>query len=246
MAKPVTLSNGKSWPTQAAALAHFKAMLARYEDKQAIDNASDHDDLSALVERFDLAIQDGPAKAGSGIDHFERRRNVGDGFSTPGFWTIRTDGSATDISYIWAVKAVPMSDAQQFTGACRTTVQAVLLAAKKRAFELYGDALDRVPCEITGKLISFNEAHLDHAWMTFSQIVVGFRAARGWSHSIPAGCLTPPADAQIVSAFQDPAVAAAFAGYHHQIAKLRLIEKGANLSMAAGQRQPIIRRPIQL
>lgn len=246
MAKAVTLSNGKSWPTQKAAQEHFRAMLARYADNQVIDDAQDHDDLAALLERYDLAITDGPPKAGTGIDHFERRRNAGEGFSTPGFWVIRTTGDATDFSYIWAVKAQPMSDAQQFTGACRTAVQSTLLAAKKKAFETYGDASGRVPCELTGQLVDFDDAHLDHAWMSFSQIVVGFRAARGWAHGVPAGCVTAPADAQIVSAFQDPATADAFVDFHNKVAKLRIVSKTANLSMAARQRVPKIQRPVVL
>ena len=107
MAKPINLPNGRSWSTQTAALSHFKVMLARYSDNQVVENISDHDDLVALLERYDAAITDSPAKIGSGIDHFYRRRNVGEGYSTPGFWVHRTDGTDTDFSYIDAVKGQP-------------------------------------------------------------------------------------------------------------------------------------------
>lgn len=74
MATAVTLSNGKSWSSHKAALVHFQRMLERYSDDEVVENAHDHDDLAALIERYDLAINAGSAKAGTGIDHFERRR----------------------------------------------------------------------------------------------------------------------------------------------------------------------------
>lgn len=241
----VTLSNGKSWPSQKAAIAYFQQMLGRYSDDQIVDDAQDHDDLAALIERYDLAIKIGPPKAGSGIDHFERRRNGGDSFSTVGFWVVHTRGDATDFSYIWAVKAQPKSDAQQFSSACRTAVQPFLVAAMKRAYDIYGDESGRIPCELTGRPVMFEEAHLDYAWMSFAQIVVGFRATRGWSRGIPEGTLTTPDDAHPV-VFRDPATAEAFVKYHKAVARLRLVANSTDLAMRAGQRQAQIQRPIQL
>jgi len=148
MAIEVKLSNGKCWPSQKAALDHFQQMLERYADEQAVDDAQDHDDLAALIERYDLAINAGTPKAGTGIDHFERRRYGSESFSSVAFWVVRTRGDATDFSHAVAVRAQPKSDAVQFTAACWTAVQPFLLAAKKRAYERYGDDLRRVPVVI--------------------------------------------------------------------------------------------------
>ncbi|WP_157080318.1 DUF3223 domain-containing protein, partial [Sphingobium cloacae] len=93
MPKPVQLQNGRSWKTQGAALAHFKEMLGRYADEETVEDRMDHEDLVALLERYDAVIPLGPSKIGEGVDSFLRRRNVFQGFSTPSFWVRRVDGS---------------------------------------------------------------------------------------------------------------------------------------------------------
>lgn len=54
MAIAITLSNGRTWKTKAAAPNHFKAILARYPDGAVVDERSDHDDLGAV--RYPLAL----------------------------------------------------------------------------------------------------------------------------------------------------------------------------------------------
>ncbi len=140
----------------------------------------------------------------------------------------------------------PKSSAQEFYDACRGAVAADLLAAKRRHFETHGDDAGRVPCDLSDELISFAEAHLDHAYPTFGQLVVSFRAARGWQHGVPVGVLTPPADAQTTTSFLDASAAEAFRQFHQAAATLRIVSRTRNLAMAAGQRRPKIRRPVQL
>jgi Protein of unknown function (DUF3223) len=246
MAKPVQLQNGRAWKTQGAALAHFKEMLARYADEDTVEDRVDHDDLVALLERYDAVIPDGPSKIGDGIDSFLRRRNVFEGFSTPSFWVRRVNGSETDFSYIHAVKGQPKTNAQEFYDACREAIAADLVAAKKRHFSTYGDADGRVPCDLTDRLIAFDEAHLDHAYPTFGQLVLSFRAAREWQHAVPEDVVTAPMDAQTTTTFIDPAVAASFRQFHHAAAMLRIIARERNLALAAGQRRPKIKRPVSL
>lgn len=246
MAKSINLPNGRSWKTQTTALAHFKDMLARHSDNEVVEDRSDHDDLVALLERYDAVITGSPAKIGSGVEHFFRRRNVGEGYSTPGFWVHRTDGTDTDFSYISAVKGQPKSNAQEFYDACRGAVAADLLTAKKRHFETHGDNVGRVPCDLSDELITFAEAHLDHAYPTFGQLVVSFRAARGWQHGVPVGVLSPPADAQITTNFIDTSAAESFRQFHRGAATLRVVSRERNLAMSAGQRKPKIKRPVRL
>lgn len=246
MAKTIHLSNGRVWKTQSAAMAHFKDMLARYADEETVEDRVDHEDLVALLERYDAVIVDGPSKIGRGADWFFRRRNVGDGYSTPGFWVRRVDGSETDFSYLAAVRGAPKSSTQEFYDACRATVAADLKAAKARHFKTYGDDLGRVPCELTDALITQDEAHIDHAYPTFGQLVLSFRAARGWQHDAPIGTVTAPADNQTTTRFVDPAVAGAFRQFHHAAAILRIVARTRNLAMSAGQRKPKVRRPVIL
>lgn len=246
MAKTIALPNGRIWKTQGAALAHFKEMLGRYADNEVVEDRSDHDDLVALLERYDAVETAAPSKIGVGVDLFLRKRNGFDGFSTPSFWVRRTDGSETDFSYIWAVKGEPKSNALEFYDACRAAVATDLLAAKKSHFKIHGDAQGRVACELTGNLITLDEAHLDHAYPTFGQLVVAFRAARNWQHAVPDGVLTKPADGQTTTVFIDPAVSEAFSGFHHRAALLRIVCAKKNMAMAAGQRKPKVRLPVAI
>lgn len=61
MAIAITLSNGRTWRTKAASLSHFKAMLACHTDGAVVEDRNDHEDLVALLERYDEAITDGPS-----------------------------------------------------------------------------------------------------------------------------------------------------------------------------------------
>jgi hypothetical protein len=243
--KPVKLSNGRAWPTQTAALNHFRLILKRYANEQVIDNASDHADLLALLIRYDVMIHDGPSKIGNGVDAFFRRRNCFDGgFSTSGFWVRRVDGSETDFSYVQAIKGRPRGD-QEFQEACRVAVAADILAAKQHFFDTYADASGRVACELSGRLITFEEAHVDHVDPTFRQLVIAFRAARGWQQALPPGVLTAPADRQTQTRFANPDIARAFREFH-KVALLRVIAAETNSALAAKQQRPRVTRPVVL
>jgi hypothetical protein len=243
--KPVILINGKSWQTQSAARDHFKDMLARYEDEDIVEDWADHEDLAALIARYDSSIIDGPSKAGSGIEHFLKRRNVGDGYSTPSFWIRRTDGTETDFSYITAIKGEPKSDAQSFHDACREAVAADIAIAKRRYFEQEGDDQGKAPCDESGEAITIDEAHMDHSWPTFSQLVMKFRAERSWTHELPSGVLSEPSDNQTTTTFAEARTADAFRAFHHREATGRVVKKGVNLARGGSQRRPDVKRPIK-
>ena len=246
MVKSVTLNNGRSWKTQKDATDHFRAIRDRYPLKTQIDNSADHSDLVALLERFDSAHTEYDSKIGCGIDYFEVRTNYSSGGATQGFWIIRTDGSESDFSYIWAVKGTPKPAAQEFSDACRQAILSDIRAAKRRFFDVYADSNGRVPCDISGLLISSDEAHVDHAHPTFGTLVITFRAAQGWHQHIPLGLLTTPADKQFTTSFTNEQVTQNFRDFHNAVASLRVISKDINLAAAAGQRRPKINRPVRL
>ena len=247
MAKPVEIGS-RSFRTQSSALEHYKAVLHRYQDGQRVSDPGDHADLEALIERYDPILDEvgEPMKGAGQIGYFERRLNTGTGWSTSGFWVVRQDGSATDFSYIQAVKGLPGGRSKDFYGACREAVALELIQAKKRAFAEYGDAQGRVECELTGVLVTIDDAHLDHAWPNFSHLVSGFRAARGWSRDIPDGIVSDPADGQTTATFVDNEVVEAFRSYHHNQAILRILSREANLKTASKARRPKIARPVRV
>lgn len=106
MAKTVKLENGREWPTQTAALAHFKRILHKYVNDEKVSDDSDVSDLSALLLAYDKKRElDKEPKIGVGILYFKRQSNKILGWPTAGFWIHRIDGSSIDFSYIEAVKS---------------------------------------------------------------------------------------------------------------------------------------------
>lgn len=66
MVKPVRLTNSRSWSTQKDALQHFKDMLGRNTHGERLADPADHDDLSALLTRYDETVAPGQATKGGG------------------------------------------------------------------------------------------------------------------------------------------------------------------------------------
>lgn len=246
MAKEIRLSNGRVWKSQKAAEDHFRAIREKYPLNTPIDEASDHDDLAALLERFDAALGDSESKIGKGIDYFYTKRNFVNGGSTVGFHVAQVGGQHTDFSFLWAIKGEPKPEAQQFYDACRAAVADDLIAAKRGFFDEHGDEGGRVPCELTAVPLAYDEAHLDHAWPKFGQLAATFRAMRGWHSALPAGVITVGAHNQTTTTFADEAVREDFRRVHRELALLRVIAKGRNLAMAAGERRPVIKRPVRI
>lgn len=246
MAKKIELNNGRNWKTQKAAEDHFREIRDRHPLNTPIENPSDHDDLTALLERYDAAHPKEQSKIGVGIQFFDVRKNYTNGGNTTGFWITRKDGSQTDFSFLWAIQGIPKPESVEFSDACRATIQNDLLDAKHRFFSEYADAYGRVPCEITGNLIANDQAHLDHAYPTFGSLVITFRAARGWHHSIPTDVLTLPKDNQTTTVFAQKSISDAFRIFHHAEAQMRIISKAENLSRGATQQRPHILRPVKL
>lgn len=98
-AKAISLSNGRNWVKKGDAVAHFKAMLARYRDGERVSDATDHSDLAALLNAYDSVLEEGkPTKAGVGVSHFERRQDLDHPGHTSCFFVVRKDGTSIDFS----------------------------------------------------------------------------------------------------------------------------------------------------
>lgn len=226
---PVTLSNGRHFDTQGKAKGHFQDILYRHDDEEPITAPADHEDLVALLERYDALILDGPPKSAPGIDHFFRRLNRGVRkgvyFATPGFWVSRTDGTSTEFSFIDAVKGRPKGAAREIYDACRNAVAENMRLAKDNHFALHADAEGRLACEFSDLPLTREEARLNYAAPTFIEIVTAFRGANGWQEAAPDGTVAASADQQTTAQFVDPAVARAFVQFHRERANLRIVAK---------------------
>lgn len=244
MAKGVELSNGKSWKTQAAAKQHFKDMLARYGDGATIADPDDHQDLCALLIRYDLLVSEGPSKIGKGIDRFEKRKSFVNGYPTRGFWAYRIDKSDTDFSYISAIAGTAKAKGQEFYDACHNAVSKDLRRAKEKQFDSFSDENGCILCEVSGELVSFMNARLNHAYPAFITVVNSFRTSRGWADVVPDGVLTISADRQISTSFADAGDAEAFRIFHNSIAVLRIVAAGPLAGTVDSPDE--VKRPIRL
>lgn len=244
--KIIKLSNGREWRSQVDAKAHFRQIRDRYPENTPITDPADHDDLCALLERYDASVADGPSKLGVGIRHFETRVNFTNGGRTLGFWVVREDGSETDFSFIGAIAAAPKAEAQQFSDACREAVHEQIEAAKTRFYAENGGTSGRIPCEITGELIGIYEARLEYAFAGFQDIVWAFRDANGWNDSIPNGVMSNPNDAQTTTTFVDPAAMVRFQVFHRDNAKMKLVARSVRRFQILAARAAAVNRPVLL
>lgn len=227
--KPVRLSNGKQWPTRGDAIDHFRDVRDRHPIGAPISDPSDHDDLLSLLERYDLAITDGPGKIGSGVGHFETRVNITNGGRTVGFWVVRQDGSETDFSFIRAVNAAPKREIEQLADACRGAVYSEVLSAKNLYFAIHADAEGYVTCPITGDQVTLHDCGLEYVGLRFGHIVSNYAEAQGWQVAIPQGVISPAADAQTTTVFVSVEHAEGFRRLHRSAAKILVVRKDARL-----------------
>lgn len=228
--KPIVLSNGRRWDTQGEAKTYFTALRDRYPHNTPIDDPADHDDLLALLERYDTAILEDPLKAGKGVAHFETRVNRAHGGANVGFWVVRTDGSETDFSFIKAIAAAPTPQAQLFADACRSAVDDDLVTAKARYFADHGDDDQRVACPVSGVNLRRGDARVDYSLTPFRTLALAFREAQGWDMEAARSQVSASSDAQLTATFTDPLVAEAFRRHHHANARVRIVSKTATPS----------------
>jgi hypothetical protein len=242
--KAVTLSNGRSWPNLRLAEDHFRGIRDRQALNTPIQDSVAHDDLCALLERYDSAVTSGPSKIGCGVAHFEVRKNFVKGGVTLGFWVVRADRTETDFSFITAVAGKAKGVDTEFVEACRDSIYGIVSEAKRRFLSDFGDEQRRIPCEITGDLVALEDAVFDYAPVSFVDIVWQFRSEMMWMDGIPDGVLSPPADAQIQVSFVDIAVMVDFQQFYRQRAKLRVISKSVARSTVLATRLSAVQRPL--
>lgn len=232
----ITLTNGKTWTSQTAAKAYFKAILHAYPNGTVVTDPGHHDDLVALVVRFAAVLPVAEQKGSAGIARFERRLNTGSGFATPRFWLVRPNGEATDFNYLRAVEGRAKSPDLEFADACLRAVAGDLEAFMRAQFGASPDGV--VACGLTGTPVAHADAHVDHDEPSFGSILLGFRQAQGWAEAVPPGVLTTGVDAQTTTTFVHNSDDAAFRAFHQAHARLRVVSARANLARAAGQRRP--------
>jgi hypothetical protein len=208
--------------SQAHAKDYFKALLGRYQNDQWIQG-NDLEMVKALAERH----PDAAVKIGCGIAGIFKART-----EMPGscFWIHRVDGTVTNFSYTTAVAAKKPSLYQRFAEACRAAVRGDVKRARDEYFRQFSDPYCRAPCQITGKLITMAESHVDHKHpATFSQIVQWYLQVS--RIQISEDDLRDNEDGEIGIHFENHAHARLFQEYHNQVADLRVIRADLNCKL---------------
>lgn len=190
-----------------------RKILNAAEFRTAIQGADD------LFLRELIAIHpEAVDKIGVGVDYFEVRPNE---WKSRTFWLVRFDGSATDFSFLKAI--TPSTPMQKFAHACREAVVNQILEFKRCAFEL----ASTIACPITGEVVTWDTAHIDHDTPTFDEIMRQFAATRS---DIEAD-VEPTHDGELTTYFREEATRALFAEFHRKRAVLRVVSRRANLSV---------------
>jgi hypothetical protein len=212
-----------TFSSKRAAAEHFRAMLYRYEIGEDIPEP----DATAL--RWLLTHHpECEANIGCGVATFAVRHAV---HATRCFEVIRSDGSSTDFSYLTCIKGMAPSALTQALQAMRAAVIDDIAEAKRALFR---ESCGIVECAVTGEPISLEEARADHAPpKTLRALAIAFLEARGID---PGAFITDSEDNQYETRIVDPELAAAWRAYHHRLAAIRIVSRGAHrLAQGSGR-----------
>jgi hypothetical protein len=212
---------------QGEATVFFRAMLGRYRPGARV-NESDRGYLEELLKRH----PEYRAKVGCGVSHFEVMRTE---FGSHCFRIVRTDGSGTDFSYRSCIKGRHPSRKAELSEAFRQVVKWDIWYTREAIFVKQGDPRNRVPCAVTGELLSRDDGHMDHVPpMTFEVIIETFLAGKSMSpEDVP---IATPMDNQVAAKITDEGLCDAFRLFHARVARLNFVKKSVNAEQAGKNR----------
>jgi hypothetical protein len=210
---------GRHYKTKSSLLAELRRILYAYEPEETI-SGNDSEILAGVLDMHPYRDQ----KVGHGVSRFYVRVNAQYG-NNRGFWLDRVDGSATDWSFMEALK--PATNLQNVLGAMRWLIKDQITAHKRAYFADHA----RRPCSYTGEEISPGDSHVDHVRPnTFERLAQDFAL----HHEIKLDTIQvqESGDGDVCQVFADPGLAASWQRYHRDNAVLTVISRQANLSHA--------------
>jgi hypothetical protein len=212
---------GELFKTKKALQGRVRKILWSYRDGDVVD-MFDTPFLLALFMRHPSAEQ----KVGCGVAQIEVRRNPVY-TNTQGFWIIRLDGTATDISYLECLTETPHP--KRFERACRVAVEPSIIEFKQQAFDAAGGKLQ---CPFTGEWLTLAGAHADHvAPKTFRALLAEFVDLYG----IDIDKVTVNGrgvDGVVQDTLDSTELERVWVQYHDANAVLRIVSRTGNLSHA--------------
>ncbi len=142
------------------------------------------------------------------------------------FWLVRLDGTHTDFSFEVCIKH--STQLQKFKNACRTAVSPYIMQFKLDFFANKSEAI----CPLTGEVMSLkNNSHVDHTLPnTFDKIVQEF--IRQYKINVANVELFTAEDGRVRNEVVDKELEQQFVKFHNEVAKLRIVSRRGNLSVA--------------
>lgn len=164
---------------------------------------------------------------------FQVRLNVTLGYPSKGFWIVRQDGTASDISYIKALQ----SDKRKPEAIQRDDVLKALRAAIAPDIAAFRKTihLDVDTCPITGELLTSGNCHIDHYDKPF--VVLADAFIRQFGLDYLASKLNPSDDGQTATFFTDPFLIQTFRDYHNANTHLRAVSVIANTKILKNEQR---------
>jgi hypothetical protein len=177
-------------------------------------------DRSLLLSLIELH-PDAKQKKGVGVDYISVEKTPP--YNSAGFWIHRIDRTKTDFSYKVCLNG-DSSPRIKFTSAARSAVVPDITSFRNAQFTL---SLT-VKCCMTGKGLSLDDCHVDHAPpYYFSVIVSNYISDR--NIDISAIAYIDRGDGVSTVHFADDELVKDFREYHARLAKLRIVDKQWNI-----------------
>jgi hypothetical protein len=195
---------------------YYQEILSRYNPDQRL-NQQDFIDVLALLKKHTECKQ----KTGCGISDFSVTTATA---GTKCFQIIRADGSRDHFSYLHCIRNKPKTKISEVRAAMREAVRKDIQEFKKKAF----NGSDKIACTLTGELITWQQAHVDHALpVTFQYIADNFIEDFKLDYDI----IEIDKENKFIPVFKDAELKSKFRKYHNQCCQLRVIKDKVNLSL---------------
>lgn len=213
MERNTFIISGKKFNSKKDAITFYRKILNSYRVNSELSN-KDFKLVYSLLQNHPRAKE----KIGCGV----KKIIVGKGYiKHKCFYIIRKDGSKVDFSYLKCING-NSSDFTMFSKACRKAVEKDIIFFKRKYFRRNSKA----KCQVTGKLISADTAHVDHIFPnTFYAIVKSFIEY----NKIDISTIEYETKGIQGAMFKDKNLETKFREYHRKVAKLRIVEDKVNL-----------------
>jgi len=139
------------------------------------------------------------------------------------FYIERIDGTKTDFSYLKCIYGEKFINLLK--QACRNAIWPYILEFKRKIFENN----EKVICPLTGRQLSWEDAHIDHENPPFEEIFQRWYVSYGYRAKKED--LIFDEDGLRGVKFRNKALKNSFVKFHNKLAKLRIISKEANLKL---------------